>query len=36
MDRFRREGGFKWRTIFLVPCLLLGVCALAFIFFFKG
>lgn len=36
MDRFRREGGFQWRTIFLAPCLLLAVCALAFIFLFKG
>ena len=36
MDRFRKEGGFQWRAIFLVPCALLAVCALAFIFFFKG
>jgi nucleoside transporter len=36
MDRFRRESGFQWRPFFLVPCILLTVCALAFIFLFKG
>ncbi|HQQ90470.1 MAG TPA: polysaccharide deacetylase family protein [Kiritimatiellia bacterium] len=35
MDRFRCASGFTWRTIFLVPCFLLAVCALAFIFFFN-
>ncbi len=37
MDRFRREDGkFRWRPIFLVPCVLLGLCALAFTVLFKG
>ena len=36
MDHFRKESGFHWRPIFLVPCVLLTVCSLAFIFFFKG
>ena len=36
MDYFRRESGFQWRPIFLVPCVLLTACSLAFIFFFKG
>jgi len=36
MDRFRRENGFQWRPFFLVPCVLLTACALAFIFLFKG
>lgn len=36
MDRFRKEGGFQWRPIFLVPCALLAVCALSFILFFRG
>jgi hypothetical protein len=36
MDRFRRDGRFRWRPIFLVPCATLTVCVTAFIFFFKG
>ena len=37
MDHFRRDDGkFRWRPIFLVPCLLLGLCALAFAGLFKG
>ena len=36
MDHFRRDGKFLWRPIFLVPCWLLGLCALAFIVLFKG
>jgi len=36
MDRFRKDGRFSWRPIFLVPCVLLVACTLAFIFFFKG
>jgi nucleoside transporter len=36
MDRFRAEGGFRWRPIFLVPCVLTAVCAAAFVLFFKG
>jgi hypothetical protein len=36
MDRFRCASGFTWRTIFLVPCFLLAVCALAFLLLFKG
>jgi hypothetical protein len=36
MDHFRRDGRFRWRPIFLVPCVLLGLCALAFAVLFKG
>jgi nucleoside transporter len=36
MDHFRREGRFRWRPIFLVPCVTLGLCALAFAVLFKG
>lgn len=36
MDYFRRDGGFRWRPMFLVPCAMLAICTLAFIFFFKG
>jgi nucleoside transporter len=36
MDHFRTEGGFQWRPIFLVPCVLLALCTLAFVFLFKG
>jgi len=36
MDRFSTEGKFNWRSIFLVPCALTGVCVLAFVLFFKG
>ncbi len=36
MDRCRRDGGFNWRPIFLVPCVLLTACTLAFILLFKG
>jgi len=36
MDYFRREGSFRWRPIFLVPCVLLSLCVLAFIVLFKG
>ncbi len=36
MDRFNKEGKFQWRTIFLVPCALVFICAVAFVVFFKG
>ena len=36
MDFFRKDGRFQWRPIFLVPCVLTIVCALAFVFFFRG
>ena len=36
MDRFRQDGTFRWRPLFLVPCAMLTACALAFIIFFKG
>jgi MFS family permease len=37
MDYLRRDDGkFRWRPIFLVPCVLLGLCALAFAVLFKG
>jgi len=36
MDKFRQEGKFKWRPIFLVPTTVALVCILAFMVFFKG
>jgi len=36
MDFFKRQGKFRWRPIFLVPCVLTIACAIAFILFFKG
>jgi nucleoside transporter len=36
MDKFKTGDKFKWRPIFLVPCVLTIVCAIAFIIFFKG
>lgn len=36
MDRFRTEGRFNWRTIYLVPCTLTLVSALALLFIFRG
>lgn len=37
MDWLRGEDGkFRWRPIFLVPCVLLGLCALGFAVLFKG
>jgi nucleoside transporter len=36
MDKFRQEGKFQWRPIFLVPATVALVCILAFMVFFKG
>jgi len=36
MDKFRQEGKFKWRPIFLVPATVAFVSILAFMVFFKG
>ncbi|MHC4890429.1 MAG: MFS transporter, partial [Planctomycetota bacterium] len=36
MDKFRKEGKFQWRSIFLVPCLVTAACVIVFILFFKG
>ncbi len=36
MDLFKKDGKFQWRPIFLVPCVLTVLCALAFSLFFKG
>lgn len=36
MDHFRRDGRFRWRPIFLVPCFLLSICVIAFAVLFKG
>ncbi len=36
MDLFKKDGKFQWRPIFLVPCILTVLCALAFSLFFKG
>jgi len=36
MDLFQKNGKFRWRPIFLVPCALTIICAIAFILFFRG
>ena len=36
MDYFKKDGRFQWRPIFLVPCAITVLCALAFLLFFKG
>ncbi len=36
MDIFRKDNKFRWRPIFLIPCVLTIVCAVAFVLFFKG
>ncbi len=36
MDFFKFEGRFRWRPIFLVPCILTVACAIAFLSLFKG
>ena len=36
MDLFKRRGKFQWRPIFLVPCVLTILCAIAFVLFFRG
>jgi nucleoside transporter len=35
LDLFKKEGKFRWRPIFLVPCVLTIACAVAFVLFFK-
>ena len=36
MDKFRKEGKFQWRQIFMVPGAIALVCILVFVFFLKG
>jgi nucleoside transporter len=36
MDRFKKDGKFEWRPIFVVPCAVTVVCAIAFILLFRG
>jgi nucleoside transporter len=36
MDFFKKDGKFQWRPIFLVPCVLTILCAIAFVLFFRG
>jgi Na+/melibiose symporter-like transporter len=36
MDIFKKDGRFQWRPIFLVPCVLTVLSAVAFVLFFKG
>jgi len=37
MDAFKtKDGKFRWRPIFLVPCILTVVCAIAFLALFRG
>jgi nucleoside transporter len=35
MDRLKRGETFRWRTIFLVPCAVLLICAVVFAAFFR-
>ena len=35
MDHFEKDGRFRWQQIFLVPCVLMIVCAGALVLFFK-
>ena len=35
-DYFKKEGRFRWRPIFLMPCVLMLVCAIAFVILFRG
>jgi MFS family permease len=34
LDRCRIEGGYRWRAVFLTPCITLVLCALAFVIYF--
>ena len=36
MDHFKKEGEFRWRPIFLVPCVLTLACVIAFVILFRG
>jgi len=36
MDKFRKEGVFQWRPIFIVPGLVMLICMLGFILLFKA
>jgi nucleoside transporter len=36
MDKFRKEGKFQWRSIFVVPCVIALASVLVFLIFFKG
>ena len=36
MDKFRVEGRFQWRKVWMVPAAVMLACVLALILFFKG
>ena len=36
MDRYQKEEQFQWRSIFLVPGVIMTACVLAFMLLFKG
>jgi nucleoside transporter len=36
MDIFNKEGQFRWRGIYAVPCLITLVCVVGLVLFFKG
>jgi len=36
MDKFRKEGKFQWRQVFMVPGAIALVCILVFVFFLEG
>jgi MFS family permease len=35
MDKYRKEGKFQWRSIFIVPCVIMLVCVLALVLIFR-
>ena len=36
MDRFRKDGQFQWRNVWIVPCAIMAACAVALMLLFKG
>jgi len=36
MDKFRKDGKFQWRSIFIVPCAIALCAILVFVIFLKG
>jgi len=36
MDRYKEQGRFLWRSVFIVPCIILAVCTLALGLFFRA
>ena len=36
MDKFKKDDKFQWRSIWLMPCCVIAICALAFVVFFNN